>query len=156
MSRIKMFGRPGNGAPTGVTIIILFVIFFANKSCKQPLYTFQWLESICYLDGCITDTFPPWWDFSVEGHHQKNCWGDVRKKKFTEHQLDLGMKRSQSMFALDTGPRHHWCWSSSWLVLMFILILILMLMLMFMLMTLLTIFIFIMIISSHPDQTMAD
>jgi len=44
MSRIKMFGRPGNGAPTG----------------------------------------------------------DVRKKKFTEHQLDLGMKRSQSMFALDT------------------------------------------------------
>ena len=27
----------------------------------------------------------------------------MRKKKFTEHQLDLGMKRSQSMFALDTG-----------------------------------------------------
>lgn len=44
MSRVKMFGRPGNGAPTG----------------------------------------------------------DVRKKKFTEHQLDLGMRRSQSMFTLDS------------------------------------------------------
>ena len=31
--------------------------------------------------------------------------GDVRKKKFTEHQLDMGMKRSQSMFALDSGRR---------------------------------------------------
>ena len=44
MSKIRMFGRPGNGAPTG----------------------------------------------------------DVRMKKFTEHQLDLGLKRSQSMFGLDT------------------------------------------------------
>ena len=26
---------------------------------------------------------------------------DIRKKKFTEHQLDSGMKRSQSMFGLD-------------------------------------------------------
>ena len=61
-----MFGRPGNGAPTGdyniANIIIMIMIMMI-----------------------------------------KLVAGDVRKKKFTEHQLDLGMKRSQSMFALDTG-----------------------------------------------------
>ena len=27
--------------------------------------------------------------------------GDIRKKKFTEHQIDIGLKRSQSSFNLD-------------------------------------------------------
>ena len=27
--------------------------------------------------------------------------GDIRKKRFTEHQIDIGMKRSQSSFSLD-------------------------------------------------------
>jgi len=37
--------------------------------------------------------------FGKPGHGAPT--GDVRKKKFTEHQIDIGLKRSQSSFSLD-------------------------------------------------------